>query len=103
MPIYSSIDQALAAMMHKTSELQPIQKSLYSAFESVVAEYGQFDKGIGAYGAHYAEQNPFNSEGINCANCVYYGNNACEIVAGNIAPTAVCKFWIIPESKLQGA
>ena len=102
MPIYSSLAQAQEAMMPRTDELQPIQVAQYQAYEDIVAEYGLFDQGIGAQGAHYALENPFNAEGINCANCVFYENNACEIVSGIIQPTAVCKLWIIPESKLQG-
>lgn len=81
--------------------LQPEQIAQYQALEAQVQQFGQYDKGIGSRGAHYAEQNPFNSQGINCGNCVFYANNACEIVAGNIQPGAVCKFWIIPENKLS--
>lgn len=101
--IYATMEEALAAMRQpdNTSELQPVQIAQYEAYEIIVEEYGQYDKGIGAYGAHYAEENPFVNEGLICSNCVFYANNACEIVAGNIAPNAICKFWIIPESKLQ--
>ena len=104
--IYSSQQEAQAAIMPQehTSELQPIQQTMYRAYEYIVEQYGQFDKGIGAQGAHYAETNPFVNEGIKCANCVYYADNLCEIVQGSIAPEAICKFWIIPETKLnQGA
>jgi len=101
--IYSNIQEAQAAMSqpNDTVELQPVQQAQYQAYEAIVAEYGLYDQGIGAYGAHYAAQNPFAAEGIKCANCVFYEAAACEIVAGVIAPGAICKFWIIPESKLK--
>jgi hypothetical protein len=38
---------------------------------------------------------------MNCANCVFFrGGRKCEIVEGDIAPEALCKFWIIPENLL---
>jgi len=101
MPIYSTQAQAQQAMMPQdVVELLPIQQEQYSFHESQVAEYGQYDQGIGAYGAHYGPNSPFTAEGIVCANCVYYQAGVCEIVKGNIAAGGICKFWIIPESKL---
>jgi hypothetical protein len=36
-----------------------------------------------------------------CANCTLFeGPRSCDIVAGDIDPAAVCKFWIIPEALL---
>jgi HK97 family phage prohead protease len=62
-----------------------------------------FDQGTGAQGAHYMADNPFAAEGLACSNCAFYdGPRACEIVAGDIDPEAVCKFWIIPETLLTG-
>ena len=103
MPVYSSYDQALTAMTANThlEGLSPRQQTLYTAYETIVEQYGQFNQGIDANGAHYGEVNPFASEGLVCANCVYYANNACELVQGNIAPGGICKLWIIPESKLN--
>lgn len=48
--------------------------------------------------AHYIEKSPFGQ--IKCENCVFYEQGQCEIVAGQIAPEAVCKLWIIPEDKM---
>lgn len=78
------------------------QVALYDTIESIVEEYGVFDRGIGANGAHYAtaEQNPFKGEGLACKNCVFYLANRCEIIDGDIEEDAVCKFWIIPEAAL---
>lgn len=99
MPIYASLEQALGAMTGP-AELMPIQQEQYNFHEQQVADYGQYNQGIGAYGAHYGDASPFQSEGLICANCVYYGNQACEIVEGVINPNGICKFWIIPESDL---
>ena len=79
------------------------QVVMYDMYESVVEEYGVFDKGIGANGAHYmgAESNPFKAEGMACKNCVFYLANRCEIVDGEIEEDALCKLWIIPESALM--
>jgi hypothetical protein len=50
--------------------------------------------------AHYLEENPFLDEGIACLNCVAYypEEEACCWVEGMIAPTALCKLWVIPDS-----
>ena len=106
--IYPTLEEAQAAMgvmpNHNIDGLSPVQQELYHSYERIVEIYGQFDWSTGANGSHYApaEANPFVNEGLVCSNCVYYANNACEIVQGVIDPNAICKFWIIPESKLQG-
>lgn len=77
----------------------------YQALEGIVEEVGQFDQSTGGKGAHYApaEANPFKADGLMCQNCVFYeGTRACEIVAGDIDPEAICKLWIIPEALLAG-
>ena len=84
--------------------LAPRQNAIYDDLEEIVDIFGQFDQGIGADGAHYAgpDVNPFAAEGMVCSNCAFYeGPRACEIVAGDIDPAAICKFWIIPETLLQ--
>ena len=76
------------------------QAALYESFEQIAEEFGPFDQGTGAAGAHYvaAPQNPFAGQGLTCANCALYaGPHACEIVSGDIDPGAICKFWLIPE------
>jgi HK97 family phage prohead protease len=86
----------------ETNPLYPLnsrQAALYDFFEQHVAMYGQFDQTAGPDGAHYMTDNPFVAEGLQCANCAFYeGTRACELVAGDIAPDALCKFWIIPEA-----
>jgi len=53
-------------------------------------------------GAHYMDESPFAERGIACANCIFYeGGGGCEIVSGEIAPNGVCKFWIIPEERMN--
>jgi len=86
-----------------TPDLTSTQYALYEALEEVVDDFGQFDQGSGAHGAHYMPSSPFSAEGMQCANCVFYaGPRGCEIVEGDIAPEGVCKFWIIPEALLNG-
>ena len=80
--------------------LTPRQQKQYEDLEAVTELFGQFNTGIGEAGAHYvdAAANPFASEGLVCSNCAFYeGPRACEIVAGDIDPSGICKFWVIPE------
>lgn len=80
------------------------QAILYATLENVVAEFGAFNEGIGADGAHYMseENNPFADKGMNCANCVFFeGGGGCEILNIEVEPMGVCKFWIIPEKNLS--
>lgn len=85
--------------------LTPRQQSLYENLEAVVELFGQFDKGVGESGAHYsdADVNPFAAEGLVCSNCAFYeGPRACKLVAGDIDPSGICKFWVIPEMLTSG-
>lgn len=70
-------------------------------------EYGKFDQGAGANGAHYApaNANPFKASGIICKNCVFYdeAGMGCQIVTGEIEPEAICKLWVIPETMIVEA
>jgi len=82
-----------------TPDLSARQSALYTAFEAVVEDLGPFDQTALADGAHYmaAEANPFKAEGLRCAHCNFYqGPRACELVAGDIDPDALCKLWVIP-------
>ena len=82
--------------------LNPRQFVMYETLEQIAEEFGMWNQGAGADGAHYMTENPFASEGMNCANCVFYeGGRKCEIVEGDIAPTAICKLWVIRESLIQ--
>lgn len=82
--------------------LNPRQFVMYETLEQIAEEFGMWDQGAGANGAHYMTENPFLEEGMNCANCVFYeGGRKCEIVQGDIAPTALCKLWIIREDLIQ--
>lgn len=87
-----------------SDDLNARQGALYECFGEIVDEFGKFDQSAGAAGSHYtsAEANPFKAEGLICSNCASYdGPRACEIVAGDIDPNAICKFWIIPEKLLS--
>lgn len=80
------------------------QAILYATLENVVAEFGAFNEGVGADGAHYMseEENPFAYKGVNCANCVFFeGGGGCEILNIEVKPMGVCKFWIIPEKNVS--
>lgn len=99
---YDGVKPKAIKAIDESVTLTPRQVALYDDIEEIVAEYGVFDRGIGANGAHYAEaaQNPFIAEGIVCKNCVFFLANRCEIVDGDIEDEAICKFWIIPEAAL---
>lgn len=88
-------------------QLNERQQEQAEQLSELVTEFGMFDQTTGADGAHYAPaaKNPFKSEGLVCDNCVFYseGNNQCQIVTGFIESDAVCKLWIIPESKIDAA
>ena len=70
----------------------------------IVLEHGMFDQSSMANGAHYASaaDNPFKADGLICDNCIFYSESAkqCMIVEGILEDEAVCKLWIIPESKI---
>ena len=69
----------------------------------VAAEFGMFDQSSMSNGAHYApaKVNPFKASGLMCKNCVFFNEaGQCQIVAGKIEPEAICKMWVIPESKI---
>ena len=69
----------------------------------IVEEYGQYDQSSNADGSHYADgqNNPFKADGLVCSSCIFYEQNACHIVSGNIDPEGICKLWIIPEEKIM--
>jgi hypothetical protein len=81
------------------SGLNGRQAVMYETLEAIAEQYGLFNKGSKADGAHYVEASPFVEQGIYCASCIFYkGGQACEIVEGQINPMAVCKLWVIPEN-----
>jgi len=87
---------------HESIILNERQIVMYDMYESIVEEYGLYEQGIGANGAHYGggELNPFKAEGIMCGSCVFFMEGMCEIVQGNIEAEGICKLWIIPEAAL---
>ena len=90
--------------MDEEENLTPRQQAQYETLEMIAEQFGMFDQGIGANGAHYVAESPFAQEGLICANCAFYeGGQACEIVAGQIDPEAICKLWIIDETLLSEA
>jgi len=84
--------------------LKARQISMYRMFEDIAKKYGPWDRGTKADGAHYVEKSPFEAEGMICGNCAFFvGGAQCEIVEGEIAPTAICKLWVIKESLIKEA
>jgi HK97 family phage prohead protease len=72
----------------------PRQVAQYNADEALVGLFGQYNQTDGPDGAHYMMPSPFP---YNCSACAFYdGARACEIVAGDIDPAAICKRWIVP-------
>jgi len=89
------------AMDDSIYSFAPRQQALYKALEDVVEIHGKFDQSTGNDGAHYVTDNPFAAAGMLCSNCAFFeGPRACELVEGDVAPEAVCKFWVIPEELL---
>ena len=88
--------------LDESATLNERQVAMYDMYESIVEEYGVFDRGIGGNGAHYAAaaDNPFIAQGMVCRNCVFFLANRCEIVDGEIEDEAICKLWIIPDAAL---
>ena len=80
------------------------QREQAKDYAELATEFGMFDQTSLAKGAHYAPaaKNPFKATGIVCKNCVFFEevNGQCQIVSGVIEPEAVCKLWVIPESKI---
>ena len=103
--ILDKLEKANDSEMYDPEDyLNDRQAILYATLENTVAEFGAFNEGIGADGAHYMseENNPFASKGINCANCVFFeGGGGCEILNIEVQPMGACKFWIIPEKNID--
>jgi len=80
------------------------QKELVTDLIELTDKFGKFGPGIDSEGSHYtpAENNPFKSEGLICANCAFfsYDSKSCSIVEGQIEPEAICKFWVIENEYL---
>ena len=91
-------EEATGEPRELTAEMTVQQGMLYEALEEITDETGSFAQAD----AHYMPESPFAGQGMVCSNCAFYqGPAACEIVEGEIAPGALCKFWIIPASKLS--
>jgi hypothetical protein len=79
------------------------QSAMYNATEKIVEMFGKFDQSAQPNGAHYApaQANPFQGEGLICANCVaFQGGGGCEWVSGEIQPGGICKLWVIAADKV---
>jgi hypothetical protein len=86
------------------SGLNERQSEQAESYSEIVEEYGQFDQSSGPDGAHYGDgsNNPFKSEGLKCSSCIFFEENACHIVSGQIDPEGICKLWIIEEANSDG-
>jgi hypothetical protein len=74
---------------------------LYEALEKIAGENGPWPQD-GPDGCGYAKKSQFGSQGMNCANCVFFNQGGtCDIVEGEIAEEGLCRFWIIPNEKLS--
>lgn len=91
--------------MDEWNELTPRQQDMVEHTVEVVMEYGEFDQGSGANGAHYFDgsKNVFKSEGVMCKNCIFFNEDTeeCLVVSGNIDPEGLCKLWVIPEEEFS--
>jgi hypothetical protein len=96
--IVKRVDAKDSARNLEPYKLTGRQQAMYDVYERVVNDFGLFEQDAGPDGAHYSSQSPFMDEGLCCENCVYFGNNDCEIVCGPIAKEGICKLWIIPDT-----
>jgi len=105
-------NKSLVAKMESTEDemkewesLNPRQQALAEDLAEMALEYGMFDQTSGANGSHYApgNLNPFKDSGMVCKNCIFYYEETeqCMIVAGQIGPDDICKFWVIPEDEIM--
>ena len=93
-------EEATSEGRELTAEMTVAQGMLYEALKEITDEVGEFSQ----TDAHYMPESPFAGQGMVCSNCAFYqGPAACEIVEGEILPRGLCKFWIIPASKLAQA
>jgi len=93
-------EEATSEGRELTAEMTVAQGMLYEALKEITDEVGEFSQ----TDAHYMPESPFAGQGMVCSNCAFYqGPAACEIVEGEILPGGLCKFWIIPASKLAQA
>lgn len=105
MPEVDSEDET-EAMLEGLAEMQEKglngrQFSMYEFYENIAEQFGMFNQGDGANGAHYVAESPFADSGLICGNCVLYeGGQACEVVEGRISPNGICKLWVINEELL---
>jgi hypothetical protein len=82
--------------------LKKREVELYNLFEEVAKKFGQWNKGVKSDGAHYVDNSPFGKQGMVCSNCVFFlGGRKCEIVEGDISPSAICKLWVIRDGLLK--
>jgi len=102
--LMSEEDDEMEEAEDEYENLTSRQMELYETLESIAEEFGPFNRGIGPDGMHYMEENPFNDQGMNCKNCVFYEEGKCELLPmedAEVSESAVCKFWIIPEEMLK--
>jgi hypothetical protein len=92
--------EAASAIAERDGEdyLNPRQKMLYGLLEAISETFGQFSQDNSPNGCGYKAESPYKAEGVMCANCVFYEEGMCEIVAGEIAAEGLCRFWLIPSS-----
>lgn len=91
-------------MLEEYDLLNERQQEQANDIAELAVKFGKFDQSTGANGAHYAPAaaNPFKAEGLVCKNCVFFDetSNGCQVVSGDIAPEAICKLWVIPETSI---
>jgi hypothetical protein len=96
--------KAEAPTIEEWAMLNERQKEQATNNAELAVEFGMFDQSSKANGAHYAPaaKNPFKASGLMCQNCVFFNENGqCQLVAGKIEPEAICKLWVIPETKIK--
>jgi len=89
-----------------SNTLTDLQKKMIDQYRKWVKDKGKFTHGNGPQGSSYlpGTLNVLKNYGVICSNCVFYDapNKACAIVSGEIDHDAICKFWVIPNNKIEG-
>lgn len=75
------------------------QLAEYASLLRIADDYGPWTIAGGSEGADYLEVNAGSMNGLCCKNCVFYGD-WCQIVSVQPQPHAICRYGIIPDSRI---
>lgn len=94
-------DDACLVPVDLAMQLSDAQIAEYAHQHKLVNVNGKWEQGIRGASYFPPEYNPYAVGDVRCENCVHWQDGECEIVQGAIAPSGICKFWLIPDSKIE--